>query len=169
MPDPHPKGPLPVSKPITPPPQQRQVQQEAQQPAVNAVAQGEAVAALHKVIAALSASDPQTFYTSADTFEQAATKLTELSTAMKARAKQLFGDGSGEGWQGEGARACSRIVDQFIKYLDDSIPYVRNWPEHTRASGEALQQAWYDVDAILAKYAGQTPAAAGAQPAAKSV
>ena len=136
-------------------------------PLPNAAAQGDAIAALQKIIAALSASDPQTFYSSADTFEQVATKLTELATALTERSAKLFGTGEGDGWQGEGADACSRIVKQFIDYLNEIIPFVRAWPEHIRGAGEALQQAWYDADAILAKHAGEG-AAPAAQPATKS-
>ncbi|MEU8526656.1 hypothetical protein AB0C77_13850 [Streptomyces sp. NPDC048629] len=127
---------------------------------LNPQAQGDAIAALQRVIAALSASDPQTFYASADTFEQVVINLNALSSGITEYARKVFdGDGEGDGWTGEGADACRRIIAQFTGFLDEIAPLVAKWPEHVRGAGEGLQECWYEVDAILAKYA--TDAAGG--------
>ncbi|MGW3687206.1 hypothetical protein [Streptomyces sp. NPDC005125] len=113
---------------------------------------GAAIAALMKVIAALGASDPKTFYASAEIFERVGSYLTTLSGAILEQSRKLFGT-EGEGWQGEGAAAVLRILNQYRQYLDTVAPLVLAWPEPLRSAGESLQQTWYDVDAILAKYA----------------
>lgn len=117
-------------------------------------AEGEAISALYKVIAALGSSDPQTFYQAAQVMERIGNYISRLSGDMLDQSNKLFmGGQEGEAWTGEGAAACARMVGQFNQYLTTILPLVRQWPEPLTGAGEALQQAWYDTDAILAKYA----------------
>ncbi|MFE5301606.1 hypothetical protein [Streptomyces sp. NPDC056632] len=116
-------------------------------------AAGEAISALYKVIAALGSSDPQTFYAASQVMERIGNYISRLSGDILDQSNKLFmGGAQGEAWTGEGAAACARMVGQFNQYLTSILPLVRQWPEPLRSAGEALQQAWYDTDAILAKY-----------------
>ncbi|MER5884199.1 hypothetical protein ABT160_10250 [Streptomyces sp. NPDC001941] len=121
-------------------------------------AAGEAMLALQKVVAAIGASDPATFYTSADAFEKVAAMLGELNRGITERSMKMFvGDTPGEGWQGEGAQVCSRIVGQFNDYLGILLQQVTKWPPPVREAGTQLQQTWYAVDAVLAKHSAAPP------------
>ncbi|KOG11619.1 MULTISPECIES: hypothetical protein [Streptomyces] len=128
---------------------------ETKESALTAEAAADAILALQKVIAAISASDPDSFFRSADTLQQVGDKLNELSTGIGDRAKILFmGGADGGRWEGEGAAACARIVGQFNAFLMEVLAAVRQWPEPVRGCGEALQRTWYEVDAVLAKHSG---------------
>ncbi|MFC8277565.1 hypothetical protein ACFUJR_34540 [Streptomyces sp. NPDC057271] len=128
---------------------------ETTKSAITAEGAADAILALQKVIAAISASDPDSFYRSADTLEQVAAKLDELSTGIGDRAKILFmGGADGGRWEGDGAAACARIVGQFNAFLMEVLATIRQWPGPVRAAGESLQRTWYEVDAVLAKHSG---------------
>lgn len=131
---------------------------ETRESALTAEGAADAILALQKVIAAISASDPESFYRSADTLQQVGDKLEELSTGIGDRARILFTGGADGGrWEGEGAAACARIVGQFNAFLMEVLAAVRQWPAPVRACGDSLQRTWYEVDAVLAKHSGTAP------------
>ncbi|MEU8526651.1 hypothetical protein AB0C77_13825 [Streptomyces sp. NPDC048629] len=113
---------------------------------------GAEVAQLQRLIEALTQADPQAYFDAAQSLDDLGPLLLQVAQLIEERSDWIFeGVRDGGRWEGEAARTAQEAVDRLTRRLRELAESTEPWAAETDSAGEAISNAWREVNDILAR------------------
>ncbi|MER5884194.1 hypothetical protein ABT160_10225 [Streptomyces sp. NPDC001941] len=106
-------------------------------------------ARLQELLRALAEADPQAYFDAATALTEAAERIERLADLVQDRNERLFRANGGESWQGGAADTTEALATGLTARLRKLAPLIRPWAAEADTAGEAVNNAWHEVNGLL--------------------